>query len=51
MVVFTGDSSDPELAAAAANAAAAAYVAWNADFQKNLISEAIPVLEEQLGKY
>jgi Mrp family chromosome partitioning ATPase/capsular polysaccharide biosynthesis protein len=51
VVVFTGDSSDPDLAAAAANAAAEAYVAWNADFQKTLISKAIPVIEDQLSEY
>jgi Mrp family chromosome partitioning ATPase/capsular polysaccharide biosynthesis protein len=51
VVVFTGDSTSPALAAAGANAAAHAFVDWNAQLQVDQISKAIPVLEGQLADY
>ena len=51
VVVFTGDSASPALAAAGANAAAQAYVDWNQELQRKQISAAIPVVQTQLNKY
>jgi polysaccharide biosynthesis transport protein len=51
IVVFTGDSTSPELAAAGADAAAQAFVDWNQQLQRDQISRAIPVLEGQLAEY
>jgi Mrp family chromosome partitioning ATPase/capsular polysaccharide biosynthesis protein len=51
VVVFTGDSKSPVLAAAGANAAAQAFVDWNQQLQRNQISRAIPVLQGQLAEY
>jgi Mrp family chromosome partitioning ATPase/capsular polysaccharide biosynthesis protein len=51
VVVVTGDSPDAKLAAAAANAYIAAYIAWDAEQYRNQIERAIPVLQEQLAKY
>ena len=51
VVMVTGDSPDPELAAAAANAYIAAFIAWNAEQYRQQIALAIPVIQEQLAKY
>lgn len=51
VVVFTGSSSSPAMAAASANAAANAYVDWNAEFQRTQITKAIPVIQNQLQQY
>jgi non-specific protein-tyrosine kinase len=51
IVVFTGDSTSPQLAASSANASAGAFVEWNKDIQRQLIDQAIPVIKSQLKKY
>jgi Mrp family chromosome partitioning ATPase/capsular polysaccharide biosynthesis protein len=51
VVVVTGDSSDPRLAAAAANAFIDAYIAWDADQWRTQIDKALPALQDQLDKY
>jgi non-specific protein-tyrosine kinase len=51
VVTVTSDSSDPQLAAAAANAYATAYVAWSLQGQKAQIAVAIGVIKHQLAGY
>jgi len=51
VVVVSGDSTDPELAAAAVNAYMDAFTEWDADQQRVQIEKAIPVVKNQLKKY
>ena len=51
VVVFTGDSTSPELAAAGANAAAQAFVDWNEEIERDLVSRGVKVIEGQLQEY
>lgn len=51
VVTISGDSTDPRLAAAAANAYAAAYVAWRKERQKGQIEKAMTVVHDQMLRY
>ena len=49
--MVTGQSSSPTLAAAAANAYTAAYIAWDAQQSRAQIAAAIPAVKHQLAQY
>jgi Mrp family chromosome partitioning ATPase len=51
VVSIIGDSTDPRLAAAAANAYAEAYVSWRAERQQEQIDKAITVVKDQMARY
>ena len=51
VVVVTGDSSDPRLAAGAANAYMNAFIEWDRQQARDQIELAIPVIEAALAKY
>ena len=51
VVLITGDSEDPELAAAAANAYADAFVDWRKERQQAQIQKAVDAVEAQLDEY
>ncbi|HET6496270.1 MAG TPA: P-loop NTPase, partial [Thermoleophilia bacterium] len=51
VVVVTGDSSDPRLAAGAANAYMNAFIEWDRQQARDQIELAIPAIEAALAKY
>lgn len=51
VVVVTGDSPDPRLAAGAANAYMKAFIEWDRQQARDQIELAIPVIETALAKY
>jgi Mrp family chromosome partitioning ATPase/capsular polysaccharide biosynthesis protein len=51
VVVVSGNSTDPGLAAAAANAYTDAFIAWDAEQSHSQIVQAISVIKSQLAKY
>jgi Mrp family chromosome partitioning ATPase/capsular polysaccharide biosynthesis protein len=51
VLVVTGDSTDPRLAASAVNAYMKAFAEWDTEQWRNQVKRALPVIETQLGKY
>ena len=51
VVAISGTSTDPALAAAAANAYAVAFVDWRQERQKEQIKKAISVVQAQMDRY
>jgi Mrp family chromosome partitioning ATPase/capsular polysaccharide biosynthesis protein len=51
VLIVTGDSTDPKLAAAGVNAFMAAFAEWNTEQFRKQIRDAIPVIQAQLDRF